>query len=336
MKAYQITRPGVDGLEVVELPSPRPQAGQVRVRIRATSLNYRDLMVISGNYSRSPLKASLVPLSDGAGEVVETGEGVENLAPGDRVMGNFFPQWIDGPPGPEKQTAALGGSADGVLAEEVVWEAAATVRIPAGLSYEEAATLPCAGLTAWVGLKELGGIESGQTVLTMGTGGVSVFALQIAKALGCRVIATSSSNEKLKRAEALGADVLINYREEPNWDTRARELSGGSGVDHILEVGGAATLEKSLSALRPGGHLVLVGLLSGQRSDAEKARANSKGVRVDGVYVGSVAHFRSFCTMVESSKLKPVVDHVFDFSEARRAYEALQEAGHFGKLVIRV
>lgn len=336
MKAYQLTSPGLDGLGIVDLPSLAPAAGQVRVRVRAASLNYRDLMVASGSYSRSPLKVPLIPLSDGAGEVLEVGEGVTDLSPGDRVMGNFFQAWVDGPADAGSQASALGGAVDGVLAEEVIWQEAATVKIPSGLSFEEAATLPCAGLTAWVGLKELGGIKRGESVLAMGTGGVSVFSLQIAKALGCRVIVTSSSNEKLTRAKALGADSLVNYREDQEWDARAREFSGGEGVDHILEVGGVTTLSKSLAALKPGGHLALVGLLGGQRADAEEAKANDKGIRVDRVYVGSVSHFRAFVAMVEDSGLKPVVDRVFEFSEARKAYEALQAAEHFGKLVIRV
>jgi len=336
MKAYQIQRPGLDGLEMVDLPSPNPGTGQVKVRVHAASLNYRDLMVISGKYGRSPLKVPLIPLSDGAGEVVEVGDDVQELMPGDRVMGNFFPKWIDGPPGPEKQGDALGGSVDGVLAEEVLWEAASVVRVPKALSYEEAATLPCAGLTAWVGLKELGGIEAGQTVLALGTGGVSVFALQIAKALGCSVVVTSSSDEKLARAKELDADLLVNYRKDSAWDARALEFTGGAGVDHILEVGGAGTLDRSLSALKEGGHLALVGLVSGERADEGKARSNTKGIRVDRVYVGSASHFRSFCAFVEKSGLKPVVDRAFELADARKAYEVLQAASHFGKLVVRI
>ncbi len=336
MKAYHITRPGFEGLETVELPSPKPGAGQVRIRMHAASLNYRDLMVISGNYGRSPLKVPLIPLSDGAGEVLEVGEGVTELSTGDRVMGNFFPNWIDGPPAAEKQAEALGGSVDGVLAEEVVLNAGSIVRVPDGLSFEEAATLPCVGLTAWVGLKELGGITADRTVLAMGTGGVSIFALQIAKAIGSRVIITSSSDEKLERAKALGADELINYRTVETWDERAKELTGGAGVDHILEVGGGETLQRSLGALKEGGHLALVGLLSGTRADEETAKANTKGIRVDRVYVGSVAHFKSFCSFVEEKGIKPVVDQVFDFADARKAYEALKAAGHFGKLVVRI
>jgi NADPH:quinone reductase-like Zn-dependent oxidoreductase len=336
MKAYQIVRPGLDGLEMVDLPSPKPGAGQVRVRIHAASLNYRDLMVVSGTYGRSPLKVPLIPLSDGAGEVLEVGSGVSDLKPGDRVIGNFFPNWIDGPPEPAKQEAALGGSVDGMLAEEVILEAAAAVPIPKALSFEEAATLPCAGLTAWIGLVELGALKKGQTVLALGTGGVSVFGLQIAKAYGCRVIVTSSSDEKLGRAKSLGADFLVNYRTHTDWDRLAREHTAGAGVDHVLEVAGGATLEKSLASLKVGGHIVLIGMLSGSRADAEKARANGKGIRVDSVYVGSVSYLRSFCAFVQDKGIKPVIDHAYAFGEARKAYEALKAAGHFGKIVIRV
>lgn len=336
MKAYHITQPGFDGLKIVDLPSPKPGNGEVRIRMHAASLNYRDLMVISGNYGRSPLKVPLIPLSDGAGEVLEVGEGVTELSVGDRVMGNFFPNWLDGPAAPEKQADALGGSVDGVLAEELVLNAASLVRVPGGLSFEEAATLPCAGLTAWVGLKELGGITPERTVLAMGTGGVSVFALQIAKAIGSRVIVTSSSDDKLERAKSLGADHLVNYRKVEAWDEKAKELTAGAGVDQILEVGGGATLPRSLGALRQGGHLALVGLLSGTRADEETAKSNTKGIRVDRVYVGSVSHFKSFCSFVEEKGIKPIVDQVFDFADAPKAYHALKSAGHFGKLVVRI
>lgn len=336
MKAYQLSHAGLDGLEIVELPSPAPGKGQVKVRVHAASLNYRDLMIATGKYGRGPLKSPLIPLSDGAGEIVDVGEGVTGFKPGDRVIGNFFQSWFDGPADPSKQARALGGAVDGVLAQEVVWEAAATVTVPKELTFEEAATLPCAGLTAWVGLKELGGIERGQRVLALGTGGVSVFALQIAKAMGCEVVVTSSSNRKLERAKALGADVLINYREDPKWGERTRELTGGEGVDHVLEVGGAATLQGSLAALKSGGHLTVVGMLGGDRADPETAKANDKGVRVDRVYVGSASHLRTFCAFVEERRLKPVVDRAFDFAAAREAYEALRDAEHFGKLVIRV
>jgi NADPH:quinone reductase-like Zn-dependent oxidoreductase len=308
----------------------------VLVRIRAASLNYRDLLVASGTYARgAPPKRPLVPLSDGAGEVVETGPGVTRLAPGDRVASAFFQRWIDGPFDAAKGASALGGAIDGVLAEEVVLEADAAVRFPDHLSFEEAATLPCAGVTAWVGLFVLGGLKAGDTILAMGTGGVSIFALQLAKAAGARVILTSSRDDKLARGRALGADEVVNYRTTPDWDAAARALTGGKGVDHLLEVGGATTLPVSLRATRPGGHLTLVGLLGGERGDLDAAARNDRGVRVDSVYVGSVRHFDALNELVALARIHPVVDRVFPFEEAREAYQHLRSGAHLGKVVIR-
>jgi NADPH:quinone reductase-like Zn-dependent oxidoreductase len=294
-------------------------------------------MVASGTYARgAPPKRPLVPLSDGAGEVLEVGAGVTALRPGDRVAGNFFQRWVDGPFDAEKGASALGGAIDGVLAEEVVLEAAAAVRFPAALSFEEAATLPCAAVTAWVGLVELGRLAAGETVLAMGTGGVSIFALQLAKALGARVILTSSSDEKLARGRALGADEVVNYRTTPAWDDAARALTGGRGVDHILEVGGASTLPRSLRAVREGGHVTLVGLLGGTRGDPEAAAKAAPGVRVDSVYVGSVRHFEAMNEVVARAGLRPVVDRTFRFEQAREAYAHLAGGRHFGKVVVTV
>jgi NADPH:quinone reductase-like Zn-dependent oxidoreductase len=309
----------------------------VRVRIRATSLNYRDLLVASGTYARGgPPRRPLVPLSDGAGEVVEVGPGVTRLRPGDRVAGAFFQRWVDGPFDAEKGASALGGAVDGVLAEEVVLEADGAVKFPEHLTFEEAATLPCAGVTAWVGLFVLGRLKAGETVLAMGTGGVSVFALQLAKAAGARVILTSSHDEKLARGRALGADATVNYRTTPEWDAAARALTGGRGVDHVLEVGGATTLPVSLRAVREGGHVTLVGLLGGQRGDPDAAARNDRGVRVDSVFVGSVRHFEAMNDAIARARLRPVVDRVFPFERAREAYEHLRSGAHFGKIVVRV
>jgi NADPH:quinone reductase-like Zn-dependent oxidoreductase len=337
MRAYELRGIGADTLTLVDLETPRPGPGEVRVRVRAVSLNYRDLMVAAGTYALGgPPKRPLVPLSDGAGEVAALGPGVTGLAVGDRVAGNFHPRWIDGPFDPAQRPLALGGVVDGVLAEEVVLQANATVRFPAHLSFEEAATLPCAGVTAWHGLMELGGLKAGETVLAMGTGGVSVFALQLAKIAGASVILTSSHDEKLARAKGLGADALVNYRNVPDWDGAARALTGGRGVDHILEVGGATTLATSLAALRDGGHLTLVGLLGGARADAAAAAANARGIRVDSVFVGSVRHFEALNAAVARTRLRPVVDRVFPFEQARDAYAHLQRGAHFGKIVVTV
>lgn len=335
MRVYELRGRGLDQLAVVERPRPEPGPGQVRVRIRATSLNYRDLLVAEGRYGRGGLKYPLVPLSDGAGEVVAVGPGVLRLVPGDRVAGNFFQNWVDGPFRKENAATALGGAIDGVLAEEVILEEAAAVKFPAALSFEEAATLPCAAVTAWVGLQQ-GGLAAGQSVLAMGTGGVSIFALQLAKAAGARVLLTSSSDEKLERGRRLGADATVNYRTTPDWDRVAREWTGGRGVDQLLEVGGAGTLPLSLRAVREGGHISLVGLLTGEMADREAARKNDRGVRVDAVYVGSVRHFEEMNREIERAGLKPVIDRVFPFEEARQAYEYLRSGAHFGKVVIRV
>lgn len=338
MRAYELQGQGPETLTLVERPSPRIDAGQVRVRIRATSLNYRDLMIAGGKYSRGPIPRPLIPLSDGAGEVLEVGPGVASLRPGDRVAGNFFQRWIEGPPDPEKQASALGGAIDGVLAEEVVLQADAAVRIPEHLSFEEAATLPCAGVTAWVGLMGQAQLAPGATVLAMGTGGVSIFALQIAKLAGARVILTSSSDEKLARGKALGADAVINYRTTPAWDAEARALTGGAGVDVILEVGGAATLPTSLRAVRDGGHVTLVGMLGGERADPSDAvtAGAARGIHVDSVYVGNVRSFEAMNAAFSRGRVRPVVDRVFPFEEARQAYAALADGGHFGKIVVRV
>lgn len=337
MRAYELEDlTGLSSLSIVDRPTPRPGPRQVRVRIRATSLNYRDLLVASGSYSRGGSRRPLVPLSDGAGEIVELGEGVTRHRVGDRVMGSFFQAWIDGPFEERMAASALGGAIDGVLAEEVIFEEEAAVTIPDAFSFEEAATLPCAGVTAWVGLVEHGKLSPGEVVLAMGTGGVSLFALQIAKAFGARVILTSSHDDKLTRGEALGADETINYRADPAWDVRARALTGGEGVDHILEVGGEKTMPISVRAVRDGGHISLVGLLTGGRGDPSVADESGKGVRVDSVFVGSAHHLAGFAAFMAQKGIRPVVDRVFDFGDAKGAYERMERGEHFGKIVIRV
>jgi NADPH:quinone reductase-like Zn-dependent oxidoreductase len=315
---------------------PAPGPGQVLVRIHAASLNYRDLLLASARYPLGQPKYPIVPLSDGAGEVIDVGEGVTRWSRGDRVAGAFFQRWPDGRFDAGAAASALGGAIDGVLAESVVFEERGLVRIPSALSYEEAATLPCAGVTVWVVLMVLGSLKAGETVLAMGTGGVSIFALQLAKMAGARVILTSSHDTKLQRGKALGADFVINYRTTPDWGTRARELTGGRGVDHLLEVGGAATLPVSLSAVRDGGHLTIVGLLTGAMPDREAAAKSGRDVRVDSVYVGSTRHFEEMNDAIERSGLHPVVDRVFSFADARAAFEYLETGAHFGKVVIRV
>jgi NADPH:quinone reductase-like Zn-dependent oxidoreductase len=336
MRAYELVDySGLDSLTLLEKPSPRPGPRQVRVRIRATSLNYRDVLVASGKYSRGVSRRPLVPLSDGAGEVVEVGRDVTRLRVGDRIIGNFFQTWIDGPFDAAKGESALGGAIDGVLAEEVLFEEDAAVKIPDELSFDEASTLPCAGATAWVGLVERGKLAAGETVLAMGTGGVSIFALQIAKAFGARVLLTSSHDDKLARGKALGADETINYRTEPAWDERARALTGGRGVDHILEVGGEKTMPLSVRAVRDGGHISLVGLLSGGRGDATIAEKAGRGIRVDSVYVSSARDLAELTAFVVEKRIRPVVGRVFNFEQAKDAYRLMERGEHFGKIVIR-
>jgi NADPH:quinone reductase-like Zn-dependent oxidoreductase len=328
MRAYELRGGGIAGLTLVERPPPRPGPGQVLVAMRAASINYRDLAIAD------QIKKVRIPLSDGAGEVIETGPGVTSIAPGARVAGAFFQRWVDGPFDPSLRSWALGGPIDGVLAEQVVLEETGVTGFPDTLSFEEAACLPCAGVTAWVGLVEHGGLEAGETVLAMGTGGVSVFSLQLAKSMGARVILTSSHDEKLARGRSLGADEVINYQEVPDWDLRARELTGGRGVDHILEVGGAGTIDRSIRATRVGGPISIVGLLSGSWPSRETK--NERGLRVDEVYVGSLRHFEAFNRAILRSGLRPVVDRVFSFEEARDAYEHVRSGKHFGKIVIRI
>lgn len=336
MRTYELRGKGLETLTLVERPVPRPGPGQVLVRMHAASLNYRDLLVASGRYGRGELRYPLVPLSDGAGEVVDVGPGVTHLRPKDRVAGAFFQKWIDGPFDSNKGASALGGAIDGVLSEYVVLEEGGALKFPPSLSYEEAATLPCAAVTAWVALMELGSLDPSHTVLAMGTGGVSIFALQLSKMMGARVIQTSSSDAKLSRARELGADHGINYRSTPDWDAAARELTQGRGVDSLLEVGGAGTLPLSLRAVREGGLVVLVGLLTGRAGDRDEARNNPRGVRVESVYVGSARHFERMNEAIARSGLKPIIDCTFPFELAAEAYRHLESGAHFGKVVIRI
>jgi NADPH:quinone reductase-like Zn-dependent oxidoreductase len=336
MKAYRIHEmKGIDGLRLDDLPRPEPGPGEVRIKVRAVSLNYRDLLVINGLYSKS-LPLPLIPCSDGAGEVDAVGPGVSTLKPGDRVAGCFFADgWIDGPPRESAGKTALGGAVDGMLVEERVLPAAGVVPIPAHLTFEEASTLPCAALTAWHALIDSGGLKPGQSVLVQGTGGVSLFALQFSRMAGARVIATSSHDEKLQRVKDLGAGDGINYKATPEWGKAVLGLTGGLGVDHVVEVGGAGTLGQSLKAVKVGGHVAMIGVLTGP-GEAGVTPILMKNVRVQGIYVGSRAMFEDMNRAISLHKLRPVVDRVFSFAEARDAYAHLASGGHFGKVVIRL
>ncbi len=335
MRYYCIEKElGIDALALKEKAVPGPGPGQVLVKIKAVSLNYRDLLVISGSYSRR-LPLPLIPLSDSAGEVIEIGAGVSRCQPGDRVAGTFFQDWESGGITEEAPKSALGGAIDGVLAEYVLFRERGTVRVPANLSFEEGATLPCAALTAWHALQS-GGLVCGQQVLTLGTGGVSLFALQFARASGGLVVATTGSDAKTERLRALGADHVINYRTEPEWEKKVLELTGRRGVDLVVEVGGAGTLGKSLKAVRLGGHISLIGVLSGATGEVNPLPAVMRHIRIQGIYVGSREMFEAMNRAIEANDIHPVIDRVFPFDEAAEAYRYLQSGAHFGKVVIAV
>jgi NADPH:quinone reductase-like Zn-dependent oxidoreductase len=335
MKVYEIQGGfGLDSLRVAERPQPRPGPGEVLVKVRAVALNYRDLLVVKGVYNPK-MNLPRIPTSDGAGEVVETGQGVTRVKVGSRVAGLFMPLWLEGELNDAKARSALGGSVDGLLAEYAVLSEEAVVVVPEHLSDEEASTLPCAAVTAWNGLVHSGNVRPGDTVLVQGTGGVSLFALQFARLAGARVIATSSNDEKLARVKALGASDGINYRGTPEWGETVRQLTSGRGVDHVIEVGGAGTLAQSLRAVRTGGHVALIGVLSGY-GQFNPLPILMKSVRVQGIYVGSREMFEAMNRAIALHRLKPVVDRVFPFEQAADAFRYLESAAHFGKIVIRV
>jgi NADPH:quinone reductase-like Zn-dependent oxidoreductase len=323
---------GFDHLTLAERPDPSPGPGQAVVRVRAASLNYRDLLMADGRYNRKQ-KLPLVPCSDGAGEVLAVGEGVSRVRAGDRVCGIFAQGWIAGEPSRDLVRTTLGGPLDGMLAEQVVLAAEGLVKVPEHLSYQEAATLPCAAVTAWAALMD-GGLKAGQTVLLQGTGGVSIFALQLAVLAGARVIITSSSDEKLARAREMGAAAGINYKQVPEWGAQVKALTGGDGVDWLLEVGGAATLQQSLQAVRIGGCIYLIGVLSGNSAEVSIPAIQMRRVRIEGVLVGSRAHFEALNRAVALHRLRPVIDRSYPLAEARAAFEHMAAASHFGKICI--
>ena len=297
------------------------------VGVHSTSLNYRDLM------TARRAGAAVIPLSDGAGEVLAVGKGVTRVSAGDRVAGCFFPYWLEGDGGPEYQRDALGGVVDGMLAQRVALPAESCVRIPSYMSDDEAATLPCAALTAWNAIFEQARLRPGQSVLLLGTGGVSIAGLQLGQLAGVRTIITSSSNEKLAHARALSADETVNYREREDWEQAVLDLTDGRGVDLVLEVGGAGTFAKSMAATRAGGHVVLIGGLGGTGADVPLVARNIRATRIS---VGSRAMFEDMLRALELRELHPVIDRVFGFDEAVDAYRYLESQAHFGKVIIRV
>ena len=336
MKAYEVQKFGIEDLALVERDQPQVKPTEALVKFHAASLNYRDLMVVTGTYNPR-MKLPAVPLSDGSGEVVAIGDSVTKWKVGDRVMPIFAQQWFDGDTSEEKRRTSLGAGAqwDGVLREFGAFDETGLVRIPDHLSFEEAACLPCAGVTAWHALAMSGRLKAGETVLTLGTGGVSIFALQFAKLFGARVISTTGSEEKVERLRQLGADEVINYRSREDWDSAVVEMTDKRGVDHVVEVGGSGTLGKSLASVRLGGHVAMIGALTGP-GDFNPITVFMKAVRLQGIFVGSKAMFEDMNRAIEVAKLKPVVDRVFDFGGAREAMKYMQTGAHFGKVVISI
>lgn len=334
MHVYELrNRTGLKALTLTERNDPQPGAEQVLVSMRAVSLNYRDLLVID-NHLYPNARLPLIPLSDGVGEVVAVGENVTRVKLGDRVAGIFDQNGLLGDL--PKQSLTLGGDMDGVLAQYVVLHQDGVVRVPEHLTDEEAATLPCAAVTAWNALMVQGALQPGATVLVQGTGGVSLFALQFARLAGARVIVTSSSDEKLERARRLGADEAINYKRTPDWDNEVLKLTDGKGVDYVVEVGGAGTLLRSLNAVRAGGQISLIGLLSGISTELFIPTILVKQIRVQGIYVGSRWAFERMNSAIDLHKLKPVVDRVFPFEEALESFRYMEKGGsHMGKICIR-
>ncbi|MFC6645023.1 NAD(P)-dependent alcohol dehydrogenase [Granulicella cerasi] len=332
-RALRLHAFGLDNLTLEEITLPALGPLDVHVRFHAASLNYRDLMVVLGDYNPK-LAMPRIPGSDAAGEVVAVGHAVTSLKPGDRVASLFFQQWEEGQINAATGKSALGGPIDGVFATERVMPASGLIRIPNTLSWDEAATLPCAALTAWNALVEKGQLRAGETVLVLGTGGVSIFALQIAKAHGARVIVTSSSDDKLARAKALGADELINYRTTPDWENEVIRLTHGIGVDHVIEVGGAGTLQRSLKAVRVAGQIHLIGVLTGKGATIDPTPILGRSIRINGVYVGSRGMFERMLAAFAQNNIRPVFDRVFTIDEYRAAFEQMQHGAHFGKIVL--
>ena len=334
MKAWRIASFGIENLAHDDIPTPRPGPGEVLVAVQAVSLNYRDLMMVKGKYNPR-LQLPRIPCSDGAGVVAAVGEGVTTVREGDRVAGIFMQNWMEGPATVAKQKGALGGDIDGMLAEFVVLPETGVVPVPEHLTPEESASLPCAGVTAWNAVVKAGAVRPGQTILIQGTGGVSVFALQFGKMLGARVIGTSSSDDKLARAASLGLSAGTNYRQHPDWDKWALEQTG-PGVDLVVEVGGTGTFAKSLEAVRIGGTIAQIGVLAAREEALNIRPILHKQIAIRGIYVGSRADFLEMNQGISQTAMKPVIDHIYDFGEARGAFESMESGAHFGKIVIRI
>lgn len=336
MKAYEINEFGIDNLTLAERDEPTPKGTEVKVKFHAASLNFRDLMMIKGAYNPR-LKTPLVPFSDGAGEVTEIGESVTKFKVGDRVTPIFMQGWIDGAIDANKGRTALGGDLDGCLREFGTFDENGLVCIPDHFSYEEAATLPCAAVTAYHALFESGRMKSDDTILLQGTGGVSIFALQFAAALGTRIIITSSSGEKLERAKNLGATDFINYKQREDWDKAVLDLTDKRGVDTVVEVGGAETISKAINAVKVGGHIAVIGVLSGTTGGLNPVNILMKSIRLQGIYVGSREMFEDMNRMLcQYVHIKPVIDKTFEFGEVKDALKYMENGEHFGKIVVKI
>lgn len=333
MRALRVKKPGgLDHLELDEVQIAEPGPGEIRVRWRASSLNYHDLLVANGGIA---VADGRIPMSDGAGEVDAIGAGVSRWQVGDKVMSLFFPNWQEGRHRPELTRAVTGDSIDGCACEYAVLAETAVTRMPTGLSFAEAATLPCAGLTAWQALMARGQMQAGESLLVQGSGGVSVVALQIAKAAGVSVIATTSSNEKGERLKALGADHVINYAEDQNWSDTVNKISGG-GVDHVIDIGGGATLKDSINAARTSGHISLVGILGGVSASVVVPLIFAKQLEIHGVAVGNAAMQDDMTRAIEAGQIKPVIDRDFDLANTAEAFALQTSAQHFGKITLSI
>ncbi len=338
MRALSVTEPwGFDQIRVVDAPDPVPGHGEVLVRMRAVSLNYRDMMMVQGKYGRTPGAApdTITPFSDGCGVVEAVGPGVTRVAPGDRVATMFHQNWIAGPPSAQKAAAALGFPLPGAGRELATFSQEGVSKVPDFLTDQQVATLPCAALTAWRAIFADGDLRPGDTVVLQGTGGVSIFGLQFAHAAGFRTAITSSSDEKLARAKALGADQLINYRDVPEWGKAVRDGTGGFGADMIIEVGGGGTIEQSMRAIRVGGHIAIVGVVAGQAAAFNPASLIGNSARLQGVSLGSREMFEAMCRAIELHCIAPVVDKVFPWTDVGEAFAVMQAGSHFGKIVLQ-
>ncbi|PXX89613.1 NAD(P)-dependent alcohol dehydrogenase [Marinobacter vulgaris] len=333
MKLATLCKPGgLDQLQITNAPEPgKPGPGEVLVRIHANSLNFHDYAVVAGAI---PTEDGRIPMADGAGVVEAVGAGVSEFKTGDHVVSTFFPKWENGPAPIDNFTTTPGDGIDGYAREQVIAPVQGFTHAPRGFSHAEASTLTTAGLTAWRALVVNGGLKAGDTVLTLGTGGVSIFALQFAKMMGARVISTSSSDEKLERLTAMGADHTINYKTTPAWGQRVLELTGGQGVDHVIEVGGPGTLPESIDAVRIGGHIALIGILTGQAGDVPTAKLMAKQARLQGLIVGSRAHQQEMISAIEANDLQPVIDRSFTLEEIADAFRYEESGRHFGKICL--